>query len=84
MSISAAATPPGLGAIRSFPKVELHVHVEDCLTAERIEELAAEAGVPMLRPADSLFVYATLAEFLEVFEWWCDLLRSEQIAERLA
>ncbi|MXV90215.1 MAG: adenosine deaminase [Acidimicrobiia bacterium] len=84
MSISTAATPPGIGAIRSFPKVELHVHLEDCLTSERIEELAAEAGVPMLRPADSLFVYSSLAEFLEVFEWWCDLLRTTRIAEQLA
>ena len=79
-----AAGPPGIDAIRAFPKVELHVHVEACLSAERIEELAAEFGVPMLRPAESLFVYATLAEFLEVYEWWCDLLRTAEIAEQLA
>ncbi|MCY3661475.1 MAG: adenosine deaminase [bacterium] len=77
-------TAPGIEAIRAFPKVELHVHVEACLSAERIEELAAEFGVPMLRPAESLFVYATLAEFLEVYEWWCDLLRTAEIAEQLA
>ena len=64
--------------------MELHIHVEACLSAERIAELAAEARVPMLRPADSLFVYSTLADFLEVYEWWCDLLRTEEIAEQLA
>ena len=77
-------TPPGIGAIRSFPKVELHIHVEACLSAERIEELAADAGVPMLRPPESLFVYSSLADFLEVYEWWCDLLRTDEIAEQLA
>lgn len=78
------STPPEIGAIRSFPKVELHIHVEACLSAERIEELATDAGVPMLRPADSLFVYTSLADFLEVYEWWCDLLRTPEIAEQLA
>ena len=84
MTTPTAAGPPGIDAIRAFPKVELHVHVEACLSAERIEELAAEFGVPMLRPAEALFVYATLAEFLEVYEWWCDLLRTTEIAEQLA
>ena len=84
MTAPTAAGPPGIDAIRAFPKVELHVHVEACLSAERIEELATEFGVPMLRPAESLFVYATLAKFLEVYEWWCDLLRTPEIAEQLA
>ena len=75
---------PGIDVIRAFPKVELHVHVEACLSAERIEELAAQFGVPMLRPAESLFVYSTLADFLEVYGWWCDLLRTTEIAEQLA
>ena len=73
-----------IGAIRAFPKVELHVHVEACLSAARIKDLAAEAGVPMLRPADSLFVYSSLADFLKTYEWWCDLLRTPEIAEQLA
>ena len=73
-----------IGAIRAFPKVELHIHVEACLSTERIEQLAADAGVPMLRPADSLFVYSSLADFLETYEWWCDLLRTPEIAEQLA
>ena len=84
MATPRAADSPGIEAIRAFPKVELHVHVEACLSAERITELAAEFGVPMLRPTESLFVYATLTEFLEVYEWWCDLLRTPEIAEQLA
>ncbi len=84
MTTSDGGTAPGIGAIRSFPKVELHIHVEACLSAERIEQLAAEFGVPMLRPAETLFVYSTLTDFLEVYEWWCDLLRTTEIAEQLA
>ena len=84
MTTSAGGIAPGLGVIRSFPKVELHVHVEACLSAERIEELATAFGVPMLRPAESLFAYSTLADFLETYEWWCDLLRTTEIAEQLA
>ena len=70
--------------IRAFPKVELHVHVEACISGARIESLAAEAGVPMLRPVEQLFEYDSLAEFLEIYEWWCDLLRTPETAEIVA
>ena len=84
MTTSDGDIAPGIDTIRSFPKVELHVHVEACLSAERIEELAAAFGIPMLRPVESLFDYSTLADFLAVYEWWCDLLRTTEIAEQLA
>ena len=64
--------------------MELHVHVEACISGNRIESLAAEAGVPMLRPVERLFEYSTLAEFLETYEWWCDLLRTPETAEGIA
>ena len=64
--------------------MELHVHVEACISGSRIESLAAEAGVPMLRPVERLFEYSTLAEFLETYEWWCDLLRTPETAEGIA
>ena len=38
----------------------------------------------MLRPVERLFTYSTLAEFLETFEWWCDLLRTPETAEGIA
>ena len=38
----------------------------------------------MLRPVERLFEYSTLAEFLETFEWWCDLLRTPETAEGVA
>lgn len=70
--------------ISAFPKVELHVHVESCISAEKIEQIAQELDIPMLRPRDQLFKYSSLAEFLEVYEWWCGLLRTPEIAEQIA
>jgi adenosine deaminase len=71
-------------AIRALPKVELHVHVESCLSEERVEALAREVGVPMLRPRGELYRYRALSDFLATYEWWCDLLRTPDIAEQLA
>ena len=70
--------------IRAFPKIELHVHVEACISVERLEQLAGEAGVPMLRPRETFYRFESLAEFLDVYEWWCDLLRTTDIAEQVA
>jgi adenosine deaminase len=73
-----------LDAVRAWPKVELHVHVESCLPAPAIEELAGELGVPMLRPAAELYRCDSLAELLDACVWWCDLFRTPAIAERVA
>lgn len=73
-----------LETIKAFPKIELHVHVEACISAERMEQLAQELNVPMIRPKEELFNYNSLAEFLEIYEWWCDLLRTPDIAEQVA
>jgi len=70
--------------LKAFPKVELHVHVEACVSADMIEKLAEQFDEPMLRPKDKLFEYTSLAEFLATYEWWCNLFRSEDFAESLA
>ena len=70
--------------VEGLPKVELHVHVEACISGDTIEELAGELDVPMIRPKSELFRYSSLAEFLSIYEWWVDLLRSEEIAEQVA
>lgn len=70
--------------VEGLPKVELHVHVEACISADTIEELAASLDVPMIRPKEELFRYSSLAEFLSIYEWWVDLLRTPEIAEQVA
>ena len=54
-------SPLTLDLIRAFPKVELHVHVEACISGARIEEFANEVGVPMLRPVNQLFEFSEKA-----------------------
>lgn len=76
--------PLDYASIRAFPKIELHVHVEACISVERLEQLAREAGVPMLRPREAFYRFESLAEFLELYDWWCDLLRTADIAEQVA
>jgi adenosine deaminase len=70
--------------VRQLPKVELHVHVESCISEEAILQLAADQGVPPIKPPGELFDYSSLREFLDAFEWWCDLLCTPEIAEQVA
>ena len=49
-----------------------------------VEALADELGVPLLRPRGELYRCDSLAELLEACEWWCDLFRTPEIAERIA
>lgn len=70
--------------IDAMPKVELHVHIEACISADSIEELASAQGVPMIRPKEQLYRYTSFAHFLSTYEWWVDLLRTEEIAEKIA
>jgi len=76
--------PISYEVVQRFPKVELHVHLEACVSAETIAALAAEFGVPMLRPVESLFHYGSLQSFLDSLEWWSSLFRSPVIAEDIA
>ncbi len=70
--------------VRAMPKVELHVHVEACMTGDRMLQLAKDLDVPVPRPLDELITFTSLPVFLEAFEWWCSLLRKPEYAEQLA
>jgi adenosine deaminase len=70
--------------VRAMPKVELHVHVEACMTGDRMLQLAETLDVPVPRPLDELITFTSLPVFLEAFEWWCSLLREPEHAEQLA
>jgi adenosine deaminase len=51
-----------------IPKVELHCHVEGCLRASTVAELARKAGRPLpLDDPSQLYRYHSLDDFLRVF-----------------
>jgi adenosine deaminase len=70
--------------LRALPKAEIHVHLEGCLSKDQIISLAAAAGEPLPRPADDLFTFANLAEFLSFLDWSCSLVRTEAQVEAMA
>jgi adenosine deaminase len=67
--------------LRSLPKAEVHVHLEGTFTAPDLEQLARQAGVALPRPLDTLFDVSNLADFLDLLDWGCSLVRTaEQVA----
>jgi adenosine deaminase len=58
------------------------VHLEGCFEVEHVQELAAAAGEDLPRPADELFTFTELSDFLEFLTWQCALVRTpEQVAD---
>jgi adenosine deaminase len=70
--------------VRALPKAELHVHLEGTLSAARIAALCEEVGEPLPRPAESLFRFDGLSDFLAFLDWTCDLVRTPKIAAAIA
>jgi adenosine deaminase len=70
--------------LRALPKAEIHVHLEGCFSRAQIIALAAAAGEPLPRPAEGLFAFKTLAEFLGFLDWSCGLVRTAAQMERMA
>jgi aminodeoxyfutalosine deaminase len=75
--VSARDGGPGSG---TFPKVELHVHLEGTVRAQTLLEIARRNGVPL--PADSaaglanLYEFRDFAHFIEVWELTTSALRT--------
>jgi adenosine deaminase len=59
--------------LRALPKAEVHVHLEGCLEPEVLARWAAQAGVPLPRPAEQLLQFQGLADFLQFLDWACGL-----------
>ncbi len=70
--------------IKAMPKVELHVHLEGAFTPNLSMRLAEQAHVPLRRSKEDLFGFTTLADFLEMLDWNCNLVRCRSDARDLA
>ena len=73
-------TVPNRQQIRALPKVELHVHLEGTLSAERIAVVADALGEPLPRRTEELFDFEDLSAFLAFLDWTCGLIRTPEIA----
>ena len=81
--LTVAPTDPAWAALmRRVPKVELHVHVVGALRASTLGELAAEAGLRLPRPVDTLYRYSGFYDFIEVFRLAAQALRRPAHFER--
>ena len=72
MSDVEVSAPAGVTGSKTFPKIELHVHLEGTVRARTLLQIAKRNGVPL--PADSveglagLYQFRDFEHFLEV---WC-------------
>jgi adenosine deaminase len=70
--------------LRDLTKAEVHVHLEGTLSAQDIAALAADAGEPLPRPLDQIFVLDGLGAFLDFLDWQCALVRTGEQLARIA
>ena len=91
--VSARRGPPGLtmDALRRWPKAELHVHMDGCLRATTMLELARQQGVTL--PADTPDALAralyvkdakSLEEYLEKYQYTLAVMQTPGALERIA
>src|SRR5438034_10127570 len=69
-------SPTLLARVRTLPRAEVHVHLEGCFEASLLEQWAARHREQMPRPAERLFEFQGLADFLEFLDWACGLVRT--------
>lgn len=70
--------------IDMLPKVELHVHLEGTLSLELILELAKKNHMELPKPKEDLFTFTGLADFLEMLNWTCSLVKDGADVGKLA
>ena len=71
--------------IRSLPKVELHVHLEGCITPEQVIAIGRRNGIVLfdsVEAARAAYDVSSLGGFLEIFAKASEiLLHAEDFAE---
>ena len=70
--------------VRTVPKAEVHVHLDGCIDREELMRLAGKYGVPRRRPAEQLFDFDGLTEFLQFLDWGASLVRTADDAASVA
>lgn len=70
--------------VTALPKAEVHVHLEGCFEVDELQRLAGEAGEGLPRPADQLFSFDGLSDFLDFLDWSAGLVRTPDQAARTA
>ncbi|WP_317930069.1 adenosine deaminase [Halioxenophilus sp. WMMB6] len=71
-------------AIQAMPKLELHIHLEGCISKEFIAAQCQAKNITPPRPLETLFDTADLSQFLETLDWICSLVDSAEVAAELA
>jgi aminodeoxyfutalosine deaminase len=67
------------GRIRSFPKAELHLHLEGSIQPATVCALTARHGVAMTEgDVRQRYAYRNFSEFIEAFKWVTSFLREPQ------
>ncbi|SLN42696.1 adenosine deaminase [Pseudooctadecabacter jejudonensis] len=71
--------------LRSYPKVELHTHLEGCAPPALVRDLAREKNIPLqgVFDAEGHYTYDNFAQFLKVYEAVCTTLQTPQDFYRL-
>ena len=67
--------------IRALPKAEVHVHLEGCFEPDDVQRLAHEAGEA---PRALDVAGMDLAQFLDLLDWTCSLVRTADQLARAA
>jgi len=71
-------------AFYRLPKAEIHVHLEGCFERATLVRWAQEAGLALPRPAEWLFDFAGLGDFLEFLDWACGMADTPERLRELA
>lgn len=70
--------------LHALPKAEVHLHLEGCFEAATLAQWAQADGLALPRPAQDLFTFAGLADFLAFLDLACGLASTRQRIATLA
>jgi aminodeoxyfutalosine deaminase len=69
--------------LSTFPKIELHVHLEGTVRAHTLREIAKRNGYPLPDDLESLYAFRDFRHFIEVWILTTNALRTEDDFRRM-